>query len=119
MIDFKQYFNLDGNKITINFNGKEFKINKSYKITLYLEQKTKEINKMAEEDKVRANFDFMFECFNMILGKEFIEELETTDIDEISLMKLFQIVMNIKSGMTEEEAIKDVEKEDKETNKKK
>lgn len=117
MTDFKNYFKLDNQKDVIKFGDKEYKINKSYKITLYLNQKQKEIDKAKKEDssfdEVQANFDLIFESFSMICGKEFSDMIKDSDISESALMNLFQIIINMRQGMSEKEAIKAVEETEK------
>lgn len=116
MTDFRQYFKID-EKTTFTFGDKTYPIDKSYKITLVLNQMKKEMEKKSNEDEnfdaVEANFELIFNALKLFVNDKFAKEIKESDIDEASLMKLFQVLMNIRSGMTEEEAIKKVEEEEK------
>lgn len=116
MTDFSQYFKID-EKDTFTFGDKVYPINKSYKITLMLNQMEKEMEKKKLEDEnfdeVEANFELIFNALKLFVNEKFAKEIKESDIDEASLMKLFQVLINIRSGMTEEEAIKEVEEEEK------
>lgn len=113
---------IDNVKPILTFNNKDYKVNKSYKISLYLNAKSKEIEinkkKNNEFDEVQANFDLIFETFEKTISKEFREEVEKMDLSETQLMRLFNVINNMRSGMTQEQAIKKVEEEEKNPEKK-
>ena len=113
---------IDNVKPVLNFNGKDYKVNKSYKISLILTAKSKENEKKKKEDpeldEVEANIKLLFENFEKTISKEFREEVENMDLSEVQLMRLFNVINHMRSGMTQEQAIKKVEEEEKNPEKK-
>ena len=91
-----------------NFNGKEYKIKKDYKITLFLQEAQNNISKNKREDEnfneVKAQFDLINKFFELTIGKDFVNQLDKEDISEDEIMFLFQFIVNRRSGMSEEEA---------------
>lgn len=116
---------INNTKPVLTLNGKEYKVNKSYKISLYFAAKQKEIEKAKKENpdfnEVEANFDLVFETFEKTVSKEFQKEVEALELNENELITLFNVVNYMRGGMTQEEAIKkvqeDKEKEDQEEKK--
>jgi hypothetical protein len=93
---------------TFNFEGKEYKIKKDYKITLFLQQEQQNITNKKREDinfnEVQAQFELIRKFFEMTISKEFVKDLDNHDISDEELMFLFQFVINRRSGMSEEDA---------------
>ena len=89
-----------------NFEGKEYKINKDYKITLFLQQEQKKILNNKDEDfnELEAQFNLIKKFFSMVVGKKFVDELDKVELSEDELIFLFNFVINRRSGMSEEEA---------------
>lgn len=107
---------LNTNKQVLTFNGKEYKVNKSYKHTIYIDAKRKEIAKKEKEDEnfnsTEANFDLIFEVFKLSVGADFAKEVEKIELSETDLVKLFLIVNKMRGGLTQEQAIEEIEKEE-------
>ena len=91
-----------------NFEGKEYKIKKDYKITLFLQQEQQNISNKKREDsnfnEIQAQFNLIRKFFEMAVSKSFVDDLDKADISDNELMFLFQFIINRRSGMSEEEA---------------
>ncbi len=114
---------IDNVKPILTFNGKEYKVNKSYKVSIYLSAKHKEIETkkraIQDFDEVQANIDLLFETFEKTISKEFKEEVDALDLSETQLMRLFNVINYMRGGLTQEQAIDKVVEEEKNPEEKK
>ena len=114
---------IDNVKPILTFNGKEYKVNKSYKVSIYLSAKHKEIEtkkkNVKDFDEVQANIDLLFETFEKTISKEFKEEVDALDLSETQLMRLFNVINYMRGGLTQEQAIEKVVEEEKNPEEKK
>ena len=90
------------------FEGKEYKIKKDYKITLFLQEEQKKIDKAKRSDEdfddVNAQFKLIMKFFEMAVSKDLVKALDSVDMSEVELMFVFQYIVNKRAGMTDEEA---------------
>lgn len=112
---------INNKKQILTFNGKEYKVNPSYKITIFLEAKQKEIREKSKNENfssTEANFNLIFEIFELAVCKEFADEVEKMELSEDDLVNLFYLVNLMRKGKTQEEAIEEIKKNEEETEEK-
>ena len=85
------------------FEGKTYKIKKDYKITLLLAESQKNLDR---EDP-SASFKLIETFFLEAVGKEFLEQVKKSDLSETEVLFLFNFIQNRRSGMSEEDAVKE------------
>lgn len=116
---------LNTKKQVITLNGKEYKVNQSYKHTIYLNARRKELAKMEKEaedkgeifNEAEENFKLIFDVLKLSVGEDFVKEVEKLELGELDLIKIFRIVNLMRGGKTQEQAIEEIEKEDEEEEK--
>lgn len=104
---------INNKKQVLLFNGKEYKVNPSYKITIYLESKQKEIREKSKDESfnsTEANFNLIFDIFKIAINEEFAKEVDKMDLSEDDLINLFYLINLMRKGKTQEEAIEEIEK---------
>lgn len=122
--DASNYFNTS--KGIFRLNGKEYKVSKSFKHTIFLNQRRLELKKAEQEaekngevfDTIGANFKLIEDVLKLSVGEEFVEDIDKMDLSDEDYMKLFNIINYMRGGKTQEEAyaqvLKDREEEEKE-----
>ena len=116
---------LNTKKQVITLNGKEYKVNQSYKHAIYLNARRKELAKMEKEaeekgeifNEAEENFKLIFDVLKLSVGEDFVKEVEKLELGELDLIKIFRIVNLMRGGKTQEQAIEEIEKEDEEEEK--
>jgi len=121
MQDLINYIN--NKKPVMIFGGVEYKINNHYKVTVIIEGLQKELEKRAKIDpdfnQVAEQFAFMEKAIKLTGGEQFWTAVDELELDEMELAKITQLIMLIRSGKTEEEAIAEATKIETEVDKKK
>ena len=97
-----------------NFEGKDYKIKKDYKITLLLAESQKTLDK----EDATASFKLIETFFIEAVGKDFLEAIKKADLSETEVLFLFNFIQNRRSGMSEEDAVAEALKDDDESKKK-
>ena len=91
-----------------DFEGKTYKIKKDYKITLLLA----ESQKTLDREDATASFKLIETFFVEAVGKDFLDAVKKADLSETEILFLFNFIQNRRSGMNEEDAVKEALKDD-------
>lgn len=91
-----------------NFEGKDYKIKKDYKITLMLAESQKSLDR---EDAI-SSFKLIETFFTEAVGKDFLEAVKKADLSENEILFLFNFIQNRRSGMSEDDAVAEALKDD-------
>ena len=106
----------------LTFNGKDYQVKKSYKVTLALEAMNREIERKAEESEdyniTEAQFNLMFNFFTMAVSEEFSNAVKEGNFSESDLANIVTLIQKMRGGLTMTQAIEEMEKEEEKEEKK-